>query len=187
MWPLMARSPADVRWRRLLPICGRLLAVEGAILIPVEEIQERSRHASETREIGNGPLIGINPTQAAETGLHGADAGLATIEARSAAAQAAEQVEMANFSVVIHDSFSFPSMGKNSVTVPIKLMASNSTTPKLPQPYRPSKIMQGIINAMIIKHFTQSPSQGHRTSRRSAVRRISICAWVFLSRKYLIQ
>ena len=66
----------------------------------VKEIQHGPWDPGQPGEVGNGLGVRIHTAQAAETSPHRADAGLATVEAGGTAAEATEQLEMTDLSVI---------------------------------------------------------------------------------------
>ena len=72
------------------PSSRRRFAVEGCILVRIEEIQDRARHAGEASEVPDGGGRHVDPANAAEDGLHVAHASGATVEPAGTAAEACE-------------------------------------------------------------------------------------------------
>ena len=100
--PLATGGALDVLRRGLTPVSGRLGAMEGAVLVGVEQIEHGARHASQAPEVAHAGRININAPDAAEVGAHVADARARLVEALGASTKASEQVEMANLAAVRH-------------------------------------------------------------------------------------
>ncbi|NGO96583.1 hypothetical protein BJL96_21925 [Burkholderia cenocepacia] len=71
-------------------------AVECFVLVPVEEIQHRSPHACKLLKIAYRCRINVNAANTPEAGLEHADARMTFIETLGSAAEAAEEMTVAN-------------------------------------------------------------------------------------------
>ena len=94
------RGALDVLWPCGTPPERGRSAVEGGVLVGVEEIEHRAGNAGQPFEIPNGGRRHVDAAEAAEYGLHVADAGAAAVEAAGPAAEAAEQMKVADFAKV---------------------------------------------------------------------------------------
>jgi hypothetical protein len=87
----------DVLRRRRAPAGGRGAAMEGRVLLSVEQIEHGARHAGEFFEVADRGRADVDATDAAERRLHVADACGAAIEPARPAAEAAKQVKVPDF------------------------------------------------------------------------------------------
>jgi hypothetical protein len=92
-----ASCSLNIRGCGFLPVRWRLGAVEGAVLLAVEQIQHGAGHAGQAAEVADAGRVHVDAAQAAEFRLQVAHARARTVEAARAAAQAAEQMEVADF------------------------------------------------------------------------------------------
>ena len=117
MRPFAAGGGVDVLRGGGTPAWGRRLAVEGGVLVRIEQIQHGAWHAGKAAEILDRRRRDVDSADAAEDRLHVADTSGAAVEATRAAAEPGEQVEVADLAQfgqaleVVHLKPSPPSTG----------------------------------------------------------------------------
>ena len=65
----MAEGGVDVGRGRLAPVQRRLAAVEGEVLLAVEQVEAGAGHARHAREVADGGCVHVDAAQAAEVGF----------------------------------------------------------------------------------------------------------------------
>lgn len=93
---VFAEDSPNVCRRGLAPVRRGFGAVEGAILLAIEQIEDGARSAGDPLEIADGTGVDVDSAGADEPTLHRADAHPRLLEADGPATDPAEQVGVAN-------------------------------------------------------------------------------------------
>jgi hypothetical protein len=84
---------------RLTPPCRRLTAVEGFVLLVIEQIEQCAINARKALEIAHRAGVVIDAPDAAKSGFHVANSSIAFIEALRSATNPCKKVAMSNLAV----------------------------------------------------------------------------------------
>ena len=102
MRALVACGALNIYWRGFAPSCRRFFTVKSEILLAIEHIQNCAFYPRQPAEVFDASRIYIDATDATRLCRNITNAGLTPIETGSAAAEAAEQVEVAYFFSEFH-------------------------------------------------------------------------------------